>query len=87
MLLVSSSSLWFYTCFSLLIYIPTVFLTVLLVFQATKFDDCSIQRQPFGVVLIIGAWNYPLQLILLPLIGAIAAGACFCLSCFLGVGG
>lgn len=42
--------------------------------QATKFDDCSIRRTPFGVVLIIGAWNYPLQLILLPLVGAIAAG-------------
>ncbi|XP_063079838.1 aldehyde dehydrogenase family 3 member B1 [Engraulis encrasicolus] len=43
---------------------------------ATKFDDCSIRRTPFGVVLIIGAWNYPLQLILLPLVGAIAAGNC-----------
>uniref|UniRef100_A0A8C9VP58 Aldehyde dehydrogenase 3 family, member B1 n=1 Tax=Scleropages formosus TaxID=113540 RepID=A0A8C9VP58_SCLFO len=29
-----------------------------------------------GVVLIIGAWNYPFQLILLPLIGTIAAGNC-----------
>ncbi|XP_041942974.1 aldehyde dehydrogenase family 3 member B1 [Alosa sapidissima] len=43
---------------------------------ATKFDDCTIRREPFGVVLIIGAWNYPLQLILLPLVGAIAAGNC-----------
>ncbi|KAL2101270.1 hypothetical protein ACEWY4_003031 [Coilia grayii] len=43
---------------------------------ATKFDDCFIRREPFGVVLIIGAWNYPLQLILLPLVGAIAAGNC-----------
>ena len=31
---------------------------------------------PRGVVLIIGAWNYPFQLVLLPLIGAIAAGNC-----------
>jgi aldehyde dehydrogenase (NAD+) len=29
-----------------------------------------------GVVLIIGPWNYPLQLLLTPLVGAIAAGNC-----------
>lgn len=29
-----------------------------------------------GVVLIIGPWNYPFQLVILPLIGAIAAGNC-----------
>lgn len=43
---------------------------------ATRLDDCFIRREPLGVVLIIGAWNYPLQLILLPLVGAIAAGNC-----------
>lgn len=32
--------------------------------------------QPLGVVLIIGAWNYPFQLIVAPLIAAIAAGNC-----------
>jgi len=32
--------------------------------------------EPLGVVLIIGPWNYPLQLLLAPLIGAIAAGNC-----------
>ena len=32
--------------------------------------------EPLGVVLIIGAWNYPIQLILGPLIPAIAAGNC-----------
>lgn len=42
--------------------------------QATKLDQCFVRREPLGVVLIIGAWNYPLQLILNPLIGAIAAG-------------
>ncbi|MFT7797896.1 aldehyde dehydrogenase family 3 member B1 isoform X1 [Arapaima gigas] len=31
---------------------------------------------PLGVVLIIGTWNYPFQLILLPLVAAIAAGNC-----------
>ena len=30
--------------------------------------------EPLGVVAIIGAWNYPLQLTILPLIGAVAAG-------------
>lgn len=31
---------------------------------------------PYGVTLIIGPWNYPIQLTLTPLIGAIAAGNC-----------
>jgi aldehyde dehydrogenase (NAD+) len=35
-----------------------------------------IVKEPKGVVLIIGAWNYPFQLVLAPLIGAIAAGNC-----------
>lgn len=33
-----------------------------------------IYQDPYGVCLIIGAWNYPLQLTLAPVIGAIAAG-------------
>lgn len=36
----------------------------------------SIHYEPRGVVLIIAPWNYPLQLALSPLIGAIAAGNC-----------
>jgi len=32
--------------------------------------------EPYGVVLVVGAWNYPLQLCLEPLISAIAAGNC-----------
>ncbi|MCA9772416.1 MAG: aldehyde dehydrogenase family protein [Myxococcales bacterium] len=36
----------------------------------------KIIREPLGVVLIIGAWNYPIQLTLAPLIGALAAGNC-----------
>lgn len=32
--------------------------------------------EPLGVVLIIGPWNYPLQLVLAPLVGALAAGNC-----------
>jgi aldehyde dehydrogenase (NAD+) len=35
-----------------------------------------IYREPLGVVLIIGPWNYPVQLVLVPLVGAIAAGNC-----------
>ena len=35
-----------------------------------------IQREPLGVALIIGAWNYPVQLVLIPLVSAIAAGNC-----------
>ncbi len=35
-----------------------------------------VEPEPLGVALIIGAWNYPLQLTLAPLIPAIAAGNC-----------
>lgn len=38
--------------------------------------SCRILSEPLGIVLIIGPWNYPLQLMLSPLIGAIAAGNC-----------
>jgi len=35
-----------------------------------------IHSQPYGVSLIIGAWNYPIQLTIAPLLGSIAAGNC-----------
>ncbi|WP_410055837.1 aldehyde dehydrogenase [Saccharococcus sp. Marseille-Q5394] len=35
-----------------------------------------IVREPYGAVLIIGPFNYPFQLIMDPLVGAIAAGNC-----------
>lgn len=35
-----------------------------------------VRPEPCGAVLIIGPWNYPLQLLLLPLVGAMAAGNC-----------
>ena len=35
-----------------------------------------IYPEPLGVVLIISPWNYPFQLIIAPLVGAIAAGNC-----------
>jgi len=36
----------------------------------------SIHREPFGVVLVIAPWNYPVHLLLLPMVGALAAGNC-----------
>jgi len=47
--------------------------SVPLIYQPAK---AASLREPYGVVLIIGAWNYPLQLCLEPLISAIAAGNC-----------
>jgi aldehyde dehydrogenase (NAD+) len=35
-----------------------------------------VHPEPLGSVLIIGAWNYPIQLTLSPLIAALAAGNC-----------
>lgn len=35
-----------------------------------------IKPEPQGTVLIIGAWNYPLQLVLAPLVAVISAGNC-----------
>jgi aldehyde dehydrogenase (NAD+) len=39
-----------------------------------------IEKEPMGVVLLIGPWNYPLQLLFTPLVGAIAAGNCVVLK-------
>ncbi|RDI43744.1 aldehyde dehydrogenase [Aquicella lusitana] len=36
----------------------------------------EIRAEPYGSVLIMGPWNYPFMLIMLPLIGAISAGNC-----------
>ncbi|KAG7154452.1 Aldehyde dehydrogenase, dimeric NADP-preferring-like [Homarus americanus] len=46
----------------------------------TLFDKPVIYHDPYGVVLIMGAWNYPVQLALLPVAGAIAAGNCVILK-------
>ena len=40
----------------------------------------KVLKEPLGVVLIIGPWNYPFQLLINPLIGAIAAGNCVVLK-------
>jgi acyl-CoA reductase-like NAD-dependent aldehyde dehydrogenase len=47
---------------------------------ATSIDQfpasAKIYPEPLGVVLIISPWNYPFQLMISPLTGAIAAGNC-----------
>lgn len=39
-------------------------------------SSAKIYTEPLGVVLIIGPWNYPINLMLAPLVGAIAGGNC-----------
>lgn len=46
--------------------------TPLAQFHAKSF----VMPEPYGVALIIAPWNYPVQLSLAPLIGAVAAGNC-----------
>ncbi|XP_071036256.1 aldehyde dehydrogenase, dimeric NADP-preferring [Parasteatoda tepidariorum] len=46
----------------------------------TLLDETFVQPEPFGVVLVLGAWNYPIQLSLSPMIGAITAGNCVILK-------
>jgi acyl-CoA reductase-like NAD-dependent aldehyde dehydrogenase len=47
---------------------------------ASLFDSAFVQPEPYGVALIISAWNYPIFLGLRPMIGAIAAGNCVILK-------
>lgn len=43
----------------------------------TQFKSTStIYSEPYGVTLIMSPWNYPFQLAIAPLVGAIAAGNC-----------
>ena len=44
------------------------------------YSRSSIVRVPLGCVLIIAPWNYPFQLLISPMIGAIAAGNCITLK-------
>ncbi|WP_297985791.1 aldehyde dehydrogenase [uncultured Chryseobacterium sp.] len=41
-----------------------------------QLGSSRIYNEPLGCVLVIGAWNYPYQLSLSPLVSAIAAGNC-----------
>ena len=43
---------------------------------ANVFASNHISSDPHGVVLIMSPWNYPFQLLLNPLVGAISAGNC-----------
>ncbi len=42
--------------------------------------SARVHSDPCGVVLIMSPWNYPFQLAIVPLIGAIAAGNCACVK-------
>lgn len=37
---------------------------------------CRVYSEPYGVTLIMSPWNYPFQLTVAPLIGAVSAGNC-----------
>jgi len=41
---------------------------------ATFPSKSTVSRQPYGTVLVIGAWNYPIYLTLIPMIGALSGG-------------
>ncbi|MBL7951444.1 MAG: aldehyde dehydrogenase family protein [Flavobacteriales bacterium] len=41
---------------------------------AIQLAESTLHKEPLGVVLIIAPWNYPVLLLLSPLVGAIAAG-------------
>ncbi|XP_072289444.1 aldehyde dehydrogenase family 3 member B1 isoform X1 [Eucyclogobius newberryi] len=43
---------------------------------STTLDDCFMVNEPLGVVFIVGGWCSPVQMCLVPLVGAIAAGNC-----------
>lgn len=40
------------------------------------FSTARVYTEPVGSVLILGPWNYPINLMLVPLVSAIAAGNC-----------
>jgi aldehyde dehydrogenase (NAD+) len=43
-------------------------------------SSSHIIREPYGVALVIGPWNFPFQLLFGPLVGAMAAGNCVLLK-------
>lgn len=50
--------------------------TPLMNFPATS----RVYPYPFGVAAVLSPWNYPIQLALVPLVDAIAAGNCVCMK-------
>ncbi|KAM0391240.1 hypothetical protein ACHAO7_011745 [Fusarium culmorum] len=49
-------------------------------FIGTRLMNARLRKEPLGVTLIIGAWNFPFLLLLQPCIAAIAAGCCVLLK-------
>jgi aldehyde dehydrogenase (NAD+) len=47
---------------------------------ALKPAKSYVRHDPYGTVVIIAPWNYPLQLLLSPMVGAIAGGNCIVLK-------
>lgn len=47
---------------------------------AIQVAESTVYPEPLGVVLIIAPWNYPVLLLLSPLVGALAAGDCVVLK-------
>lgn len=43
-------------------------------------SSSRVMKEPLGVVLVIGPWNYPFMLLINPVVGAIAAGNCMVLK-------
>uniref|UniRef100_A0A8C5LLS1 Aldehyde dehydrogenase n=1 Tax=Leptobrachium leishanense TaxID=445787 RepID=A0A8C5LLS1_9ANUR len=48
--------------------------------QISLLDNCFVQKEPVGVVLIVGGWTFPIEQSLIPMIGAVAAGNCVILK-------
>ncbi|KAJ2003575.1 hypothetical protein H4R26_002986 [Coemansia thaxteri] len=48
--------------------------TLAMLQPAFLLSKSETRKEPLGTVVIIGPWNYPLRLILLPAVGALAAG-------------
>lgn len=57
------------------VLVTLVFRIITLSIQSTSLDECLVVSEPLGVVFIVGTWCSPVQMCLVPLIGAIAAGA------------
>ena len=52
---------------------------------ANMINSIYIEQEPFGVVCVFSAWNYPLTILIQPLAAAIAAGVCVCVCLFVCV--
>jgi acyl-CoA reductase-like NAD-dependent aldehyde dehydrogenase len=48
--------------------------SLLRMFLCAVQSHTEVRREPFGVVLVIGPFNYPFHLCLIPVVGALAAG-------------